>query len=117
MVVKRLWSEEQKTPLERFPAFLEDTTITIVIELAELSSEIDQLQVQIDTLNKDKKGVLVFARSHPDKWNGVQKRLESIGKTTTLSKEVTTETLNAAFFVAGIRIAYMYREAVEPGKV
>jgi len=92
-VVKQLWSKGQKPTLEHFPAFLEDMTIATIIELAELSSEIDQLQVQIDTLNKDKKGVLVFARSHPDKWNGVQKRLESIGKTTTLSKEVTTETL------------------------
>ena len=95
-VVKRLWGEEQKTPLERFPAFLEDTTITIVIELAELSSEIDQLRVQMEILNKGKKGVAVFARCHTDKWNGVQKRLESLDKTTTLSKKIADETTSAA---------------------
>jgi hypothetical protein len=92
-VVKAIWSKGQKTALERFPRFLDSTTIATILELAELSREIDQIRAQIEDLNKSKKGVLVFARSHPDKWNGVHKRLESLGKTTFSTNKLTAETL------------------------
>ena len=91
-VVKAIWSKGQKTSVERFPRFLDSTTIATILELAELSREIDQIRAQIEDLSKRKKGVLVFARSHPDKWNGVHKRLESLGNTTISTSKLTAET-------------------------